>query len=85
MSMSIPSMTDESADPKIALRSVFRIAGVACFLISIAWLVQMLGFTGDDVALARFEWAILSAFVAGIGLGFFLVGHYWVSRSAVVA
>ena len=68
-------------DGNAPLKAIFDMAGVACLLISAAWLAQLVRFSGADAGLAQFTWAMLSAFTVGIGIGCFLVGRYWLPRA----
>jgi hypothetical protein len=68
-------LTDIASKP--VLRPIFYMIGGACLLISVAWVLQALLFTGDDVRAAAVTWVILSAAVAGLGAGFLIAGRYW--------
>jgi hypothetical protein len=59
------------------LRPIFNMVGVACLLVSMAWVLQASLFTGEGVSAAAVTWIILSAVIAGIGAGFLFAGRYW--------
>ena len=68
-------MIDTAAMP--IFRPIFYMLGIACFLISVAWVVQTTLFTGDDTRAASVTWIILSAAMAGVGAAFLIAGRYW--------
>jgi hypothetical protein len=59
------------------LRPIFYRVGVACLLISMAWVLQASLFTGEDAVAAAVTWVILGAVIAGFGAGFLCAGRYW--------
>lgn len=60
-------------------QQLFRQIGIACLLICIAWLAQVLSFDGNGTA-GKVAWIILAAIVAGIGVAL-LAAPYLLSPS----
>ncbi len=59
------------------LRKILTRIGAACVFVSGAWLLQAMGFTGDDPATSQVLWSLTAALIFGVGIGFFLISYLW--------
>lgn len=63
----------------VTREQLFKHVGIACFVVCIAWLVQVLAFNGIGT-IGKVVWIILAAIVAGMGVAF-IGTPYYLSRS----